>query len=62
MEKECCNLRVTEIEDGYRLELTGQEVKGRCKTILEKCYAEGGMKNCFQMFSEFKKEKGCCEH
>jgi hypothetical protein len=60
MEKQCCNFSVTELEDGYRLEVTGQDVKGRCKTIFEKCCTGENMKNCFQMFGEFKKDKGCC--
>jgi len=61
MEKQCCNFSVTELEDGYRLEVTGQEVKGRCKTIFEKCCTGENMNNCFQMFSNLRKDKGCCQ-
>ncbi len=61
MEKQCCNFSVTELEDGYRLEVTGQDVKGRCKTILEKCCTGENMKNCFQMFGNSGKDKGCCQ-
>lgn len=60
METKCCNVSVTEIEDGYRLEVTGQEVKGRGKTIFEKCFTDENMKNCFQVFSGLKKDKSCC--
>lgn len=60
MEKQCCNFRVTELEDGYRLEVTGQDVKDRCKTFFEKCCTGENMKNCFQMFGSHGKDKGCC--
>lgn len=60
MEKKCCNVSVTELEDGYRLDVTGQEVKGKCKTMFEKCCTDENMKSCFQIFSELKKDKGCC--
>ncbi|MBI5416480.1 hypothetical protein HZA55_00805 [Candidatus Poribacteria bacterium] len=52
MEKECCNLKVTEIDNGYRIEVTGDEVKEKCKTILEKCNTDG--KSCIDLF------KNCC--
>jgi len=51
MEKDCCNIKATEIENGYRIEITGANIK------------DG---TCFQMFKSFcdkqKKtdDKGCC--
>ncbi len=37
MKKECCNIKVTEKEDGYQIEVTGEDIKEKCKTILESC-------------------------
>ena len=51
MEKECCNIKATEIENGYRIEITGVNIKDN---------------NCMQMLKSFcdkhKKtdDKGCC--
>jgi hypothetical protein len=45
MEKQCCNVNVTELDNGYRLEITGDEIKAKCKTMIENCCAEGNMKN-----------------
>lgn len=33
MEKECCTIKVTELDEGYRFEVTGPEVKDRCGCI-----------------------------
>ncbi len=41
MKKDCCDIKVTEINDGYRIEITGQEVKGKCKSIMETCCSDG---------------------
>ncbi len=53
MKKDCCNIKVTETEKGYRVEVTGDEVKTKCKEILEKC----GKDNI--SCSEFFKSCGC---
>lgn len=51
MEKECCQIKVTKIENGCRIEITGENIK------------DG---NCCQMLKSFcdtqKKtdDKGCC--
>ncbi len=30
MERECCNIKVTELDDGYRIEITGKDFKEKC--------------------------------
>ena len=60
MENKCCNISVAELQDGYRLEVTGQDVKERCKTILEKCCSGDKMNNCGQTLGDLGKEKKCC--
>ncbi|HAK89978.1 MAG TPA: hypothetical protein DHV16_06445 [Nitrospiraceae bacterium] len=60
MEKQCCSANVTELENGYRLEITGQDVKEKIKTIFEKCCTDGNMKNMFQSCCGTKSDKGCC--
>ena len=52
MEKECCDVKVTELEDGMRIEIRGEGVKDRCKLWLERCGAEGS--SCEEFF------KRCC--
>lgn len=37
MKKDCCNIKVTETENGYNLEITGDDIKEKCKSILENC-------------------------
>jgi hypothetical protein len=39
MEKECCQVKVTELDDGYRFEITGKDIKGKynCWEIFQKC-------------------------
>ena len=49
MEKQCCSINVTELENGYRLEITGDDVKAKCNTMIENCCAKEHMKNCFPM-------------
>lgn len=60
MEKQCCNASITELENGYRLEITGDEIKGKCKTIFEKCCTDGNIKNIFQCCGGSKTDKTCC--
>ena len=47
MEKQCCNVNVTELDNGYRLEITGDDIKAQCKAMIEHCCAPGNMKNWF---------------
>ncbi len=37
MKNECCNINVTEKEDGYNVEVTGKDIKEKVKTIFENC-------------------------
>ena len=47
MDKKCCGFDVTETENGYRVEITGDDIKGKCKTMFEKCCADEKMKTWF---------------
>ena len=60
MEKQCCNASITELENGYRLEITGSDIKEKAKTIFEKCCTDGNMKTMFQSCCGSKTDKGCC--
>jgi len=51
MEKNCCNIKVTEIEDGFRFEVTGKDVKDKCKIFTDCCTDE---KSCEEIL------KKCC--
>lgn len=50
MEKQCCAINVTEIEDGYRVEIRGEGVKEHCKSAMSDCCSGEGMKRFFQNF------------
>ncbi len=52
MEKDCCDVKVTEIENGYRFEITGEEIKDKCKSIMGKCCTDS------KSWKEFF--KNCC--
>ncbi len=46
MEKNCCSINVTELENGFRFEITGNnELKEKCKAALENCCAKENIKN-----------------
>ena len=47
MDKKCCSFDVTELENGYRIEVTGDDIKEKWKTIFEKCCTDEKIKNCF---------------
>ncbi len=47
MEKDCCDIKVKEVENGYHIEITGEDVKEKCKTFLEKHCSEKNIKECF---------------
>ena len=34
-EKECCDVKVTELDDGIRIEIRGEGIKERCKALGE---------------------------
>ena len=48
-------LRVTEAEDGYRVEITGKDVKEKCKDLLESCCTAEDLKKCCDVCCEPKK-------
>lgn len=47
MEKKCCNFKVTETESGYRIEISGEGIKEKCKSAFESCCFEESIKKCF---------------
>jgi len=51
MEKKC-NVGITHLENGYRLEITGDEVKNKFKAFFESCFTPERIKECFH---------GCCD-
>ncbi len=51
MEKQCCSVNVTELEKGYRFEITGDDLKEKCKAAFENCCTVENMKKHFS---------GCC--
>ncbi|MCP4648457.1 MAG: hypothetical protein GY853_00060 [PVC group bacterium] len=53
MKKDCCNVKVTEGENGYTVEITGEGVKEKCKSVFENCCPAEHIKKCF--------DKGCGE-
>ena len=51
MNKDCCDIKVTEIENGYRIEIQGEEVSEKCKSVFENYCSEENIK---------KKVEECC--
>lgn len=47
MEKQCCRVNVTELENGYRFEITGDDIKEEYKALFENCCTRENIKNCF---------------
>ncbi len=37
MKKECCDIKITETKNGYRLEITGDGVKDKYKSFFMNC-------------------------
>ena len=48
MKKECCDVKVIEIENGYRIEIKGDDVKDKCKSVIEKCCNEEAAEKRFE--------------
>ena len=48
MEKECCNVKVTETKDGLRIEIKGEGLKEKAATMLKNCCDEDAGKKGFQ--------------
>lgn len=36
MEKDCCTINVKEIDNGFRIEITGDNIKECCQTVIKK--------------------------
>lgn len=65
MEKECCKMRVSETDDGIKIEINGKDIKDRCKVFMEKCCDEKSVKtvleSCCGEGSAQKIMKSCCK-
>ena len=48
MEKECCNVKVTETEDGYRIDVKGEDLKEKFETVFKNCCGDEMKKKVFQ--------------
>lgn len=48
MEKECCNCKVTETEDGFKVEVKGEGLKEMVKSAFKNCCGENDDKKGFQ--------------
>jgi hypothetical protein len=48
MEKECCNIKCTETEKGYRVDIEGEKVKEKIKEATDQCCSGDMMKNAFK--------------
>jgi len=49
MEKNCCSINVTELENGYRVEITGDDLKEKSKAMFENCCTKEDIKSCISM-------------
>lgn len=48
MSKDCCNIKVSETDEGFRVEIEGENVKSKCKEMIENCCNSDNVKNWFQ--------------
>jgi hypothetical protein len=51
MEKECCNIKFTETDKGYCVDIEGEKVKEKIEVAADHCCSGDMMKNVF---------KSCC--
>ncbi len=47
MDKKCCSFDITETDTGYRIEITGDDLKEKCKNMFAKCCTDETTKNWF---------------
>ena len=55
MDKQCCDISFTEVENGYRIDIIGEGVKDKCKTVFENCCTEEKIQECLQSCCGTKK-------
>ncbi len=56
MEQKCCEIKVTELDEGYRIEVTGEKVKDMLGECLKHCVPEGRI----GWPPPGKEQTGCC--
>jgi len=60
METNCCTINVSELEDGFRIEIKGEGVKEKCQDTMAKCCSAEELKKCVQFFCDSGKDKTKC--
>ena len=55
MKKECCNIKVSETDKGFNVEIEGEDVKSKCKEVIENCCTKDNIKDLFQSCCGSKK-------
>jgi hypothetical protein len=45
LKKECCNVKVSETDKGFCVEVEGDEVKSKVKEVMENCCSKDSKKN-----------------
>lgn len=60
MEKQCCAINVTELEDGFRVEIKGEGVKEKCQSAMGNCCSGEGLKKFFHSFCGSGKGNATC--
>ncbi|UCH81799.1 MAG: hypothetical protein JSW20_04035 [Nitrospiraceae bacterium] len=48
MKKDCFNIKISETDKGYNVEVEGEQVKSKVKDVMENCCSKEYMKNWFQ--------------
>jgi hypothetical protein len=48
MKKDVCNIKISETEEGFCVNIEGENVKSKCKEVMENCCSKDMMKNWFQ--------------
>lgn len=56
MENTCCEVKVTELDEGYRIEVTGEKIKEMLGDCMKRCIPEGRM----SWPKKGKEGEGCC--
>jgi hypothetical protein len=58
MEKDCCNMKVTEIENGYCIEITGKNVKEKYAKLMKNCCSD--VKSCEEILMKCCSDDDSC--